>query len=130
VTVISLEPELPRASSDLPEDLGWASLSRRGVATAVLLFGLAPGDAYRAICVATDAVSSYLTFSPLPDPSQLGPCPCTTLSAIGGLFSVAPVSDYSAWALPSTLPLESGLSSRRTDDGERPSDLLQCACSL
>ena len=33
-------------------------------------------------------------------------------SAIGGLFSVAPVSDYSAWGLPSALPLESGLSSR------------------
>ena len=31
--------------------------------------------------------------------------------AIGGLFSVALVSDRSAWELPSALPLESGLSS-------------------
>ena len=32
--------------------------------------------------------------------------------AIGGLFSVVPVSDRSAWALPSALPPKSGLSSR------------------
>jgi hypothetical protein len=31
--------------------------------------------------------------------------------AIGGLFSVAPVSDRSAWVLPSALPMKSGLSS-------------------
>ena len=33
--------------------------------------------------------------------------------AIGGLFSVVPVSDRSAWVLPSALPVKSGLSSRR-----------------
>jgi hypothetical protein len=33
--------------------------------------------------------------------------------AIGGLFSVVQVSDRSAWALPSALPLKSGLSSHR-----------------
>jgi len=32
-------------------------------------------------------------------------------AAIGGLLSVALVSDRSAWELPSALPLESGLSS-------------------
>ena len=32
--------------------------------------------------------------------------------AIGGLFSVVQVSDCSAWALPSALPMKSGLSSR------------------
>jgi hypothetical protein len=32
--------------------------------------------------------------------------------AIGGLFSVVPVSDRSAWALSSALPSKSGLSSR------------------
>ena len=31
--------------------------------------------------------------------------------AIGGLFSVVPVSDRSAWELPSALPMKSGLSS-------------------
>jgi len=60
----------------------------------ILLFGLAPDDACRAICVTTDAVGSYPAVSPLPDPFR----------AIGGLFSVAPVSDRSAWALPSTPP--------------------------
>jgi hypothetical protein len=35
----------------------------------VLLFGLAPGDAYRAVCVTTDAVGSYPTVSPLPEPN-------------------------------------------------------------
>ena len=32
--------------------------------------------------------------------------------AIGGLFSVVPVSDRSAWELPSALPMKSGLSSQ------------------
>jgi len=57
----------------------------------VPLFGFAPGDAYPATCVTTSAVGSYPTISP-------------SASAIGGIFSVALVSDCSAWALPSTLP--------------------------
>jgi len=48
--------------------------------------------------VATTAVGSYPAISPLPDPTLL------RTSAIGGVLSVAPVSDRSAWALPSTLP--------------------------
>jgi len=48
--------------------------------------------------VATTAVGSYPAFSPLPDPTLL------RTPAIGGVLSVAPVSDRSAWALPSTLP--------------------------
>ncbi len=39
------------------------------------------------------------------------PCLIPVARAIGGLFSVALVSDRSAWVLPSALPLESGLSS-------------------
>ena len=62
----------------------------------VLLFGLAPGDAYPAIHVAADAVGSYPTISPLPPAIRRWPR--------GGVFSVALMSDYSAWALPSTLP--------------------------
>jgi hypothetical protein len=115
--IISLELGSPRTSSDLPEDFGRASLT-------VLLFGLAPGDACRAICVATDAVGSYPTVSPLPEP----PAKHATLSAIGGLFSVAPVSDRSAWGLPSALP--SGV---RTFLSEKPpSDhpVVSCAPSL
>jgi hypothetical protein len=100
---ISLEPELLQASSNLPENVGRANLSLNNEkdgpfrrSGCVPLFGLAPGDAYRAVCVTTAAVGSYPTFSPLPD--RRSP------SAFGGLFSVAPVSDRSAWALPSTLP--------------------------
>ena len=81
--IISLGFELPRTSSDLPEDLGRASRSsafRRKPAD-VFLFGLASGDAYRASDVATTAVGSYPTVSPLPDPGLR--------RAIGGVLSVA-----------------------------------------
>jgi hypothetical protein len=79
-------------------------------ATAVFLFGLASSDAYRAGDVAIPAVGSYSTVSPLPDPQRFDWGPVAL--AIGGLFSVVPVSDRSAWALPSALPMKSGLSSR------------------
>ena len=52
----------------------------RGGHTPRRLFGLAPTGVYRATCVTTCAVSSYLAVSPLPDPA------CGL--AIGGLFSV------------------------------------------
>src|SRR6185437_6185139 len=42
------------------------------------LFGLAPAGVYPATAVTSRAVSSYLTFSPLPDPK-----------IVGGVFSVA-----------------------------------------
>ncbi|HET9867001.1 MAG TPA: hypothetical protein VFQ06_06910, partial [Nitrospira sp.] len=45
-----------------------------------------------------------------PDPQRFDWGPVAL--AIGGLFSVVPVSDRSAWALPSALPMKSGLSSR------------------
>ncbi len=111
--IISLGSELPRTSSDLPEDLGRASRSphSEGNAAVVFLFGLASSDAYRAGDVAIPAVGSYPTVSPLPDPLRLDWDPVAL--AIGGLFSVVRVSDRSAWALPSALPLKSGLSSRR-----------------
>ena len=110
--IISLGPELPRTSSDLPEDLGRASRSPppNGAAD-VFLFGLASSDAYRAGDVAIPAVGSYPAVSPLPDPQRLDRDPVAL--AIGGLFSVVLVSDRSAWALPSALPVKSGLSSRR-----------------
>ena len=70
--IISLGIEFPRSSSDLPGDFGRASLvprpTGRSVVSVVPLFGLAPGDACRAVCVATDAVGSYPAVSPLPDP--------------------------------------------------------------
>ncbi len=110
--IISLGSELPRTSSDLPEDLGRASRSPtfRRKPTDVFLFGLASGDAYRASDVTTTAVGSYPTVSPLPDP-QRQDLHLIAL-AIGGLFSVVLVSDRSAWELPSALPMKSGLSSK------------------
>ena len=48
------------------------------------LFGVAPGGACHAAAVASRAVGSYPTVSPLPDDD-----PKRTLSATGGLFSVA-----------------------------------------
>ena len=110
--IISLGFELPRTSSDLPEDLGRASRSptfRRKPAD-VFLFGLASGDAYLAGDVTTTAVGSYPTVSPLPEPRRPDWNPVA--SAIGGLFSVVLVSDRSAWELPSALPMKSGLSSQ------------------
>ena len=109
--IISLGSELPRTSSDLPEDLGRASRSPtlRRKPTDVFLFGLASGDAYRAGDVATTAVGSYPTVSPLPEPRRPDENPVAL--AIGGLFSVVLVSDRSAWELPSALPMKSGLSS-------------------
>ncbi len=60
------------------------------------LFGLAPGGVYPAFCVATKAVSSYLTISPLPVPA------CRR--AIGGVFSVALSCSYLQFALRTTVP--------------------------
>ncbi len=110
--IISLGSELPRTSSDLPEDLGRASRSPtfRRKPTDVFLFGLASGDAYRASDVATTAVGSYPAVSPLPDPQRQDLH--LIVLAIGGLFSVVLVSDHSAWELPSALPMKSGLSSK------------------
>jgi hypothetical protein len=70
--IISLGFELPRTSSDLPEDLGRASRlpTFRRKPTDVFLFGLASGDAYPASDVATTAVGSYPTVSPLPEPQR------------------------------------------------------------
>ena len=42
------------------------------------LFGLAPDGVFRALAITRQAVSSYLTFSPLPNPK-----------IVGGVFSVA-----------------------------------------
>ena len=112
MAIISLGSELPRTSSDLPEDLGRVSRSPHPEEAAVVfLFGLASSDAYRAGDVAIPAVGSYPAVSPLPDPPRLDWDPVAL--AIGGLFSVVQVSDRSAWGLPSALPMKSGLSSRR-----------------
>ena len=97
---------------------GPAVLHRSCEWTGIFLFGLAPGDAYRAVDVTITAVGSYPTVSPLPEPGAAGCYPAVV--AIGGLFSVVLVSDCSAWELPSALPLESGLSSRYEVSSDHP----------
>jgi len=74
--VIYLRPLLPAASSNLP---GGVTERAAPCLKGFLLLGLAPGGVCRATPVASRAVSSYLTLSPLPVP----------LRAIGGLLSVA-----------------------------------------
>ncbi len=69
-TVIHLGLTSPSASSNLPEpDAGRAIR---------FLFGLAPGGVYPAVPVASHAVRSYRTISPLP-----------ALACLGGIFSAA-----------------------------------------
>jgi len=98
--VISLGPGLLRVSCGLPE--GPDRADRRGAAPVSRSScpPIWPCSRWRlpASRVATTAVGSYPAFSPLPEPTFL------RTSAIGGMLSVAPVSDRSAWALPSTLP--------------------------
>ena len=66
-TVIPLGCASPRSSSDLPGSLTWATWCGRHAPRASL-FGLAPGGVCRATDVATRAVRSYRTISPLPAP--------------------------------------------------------------
>ena len=80
----------------------------------VLLFGLAPGDAYPAIHVAVDAVGSYPAVSPLPrNPSEDGP---EAVCFLWRSCRIAPPGRY-----PAPCPLESGLSSHLRP-GKRPPD--------
>ena len=62
LVTIHLDPLLPISSSDQPE----LCLEKPSYAHESLL-GLAPGGACRAFFVTKKAVSSYLTFSPLPN---------------------------------------------------------------
>ena len=57
--IINLEQMSPFVSSSLPEQLGWNRLP--------FLFDLAPKRVCKAFFVTKKAVSSYLTFSPLPN---------------------------------------------------------------
>ena len=64
MAIIPLAPSLLTGSSSLPGDLGRAVRN-------ISLFGLAPCGVLPAIRVATNAVRSYRTFSPLPFDSAL-----------------------------------------------------------
>lgn len=92
---ISLGASSRTPANDLPEDLGAGS--------AILLFGLPPGGVCRAVPVFRDAVSSYLTVSPLP--SLL---PAVRRFDLCGTFPV--LADGGRY--PPPCPWEPGLSSR------------------
>ena len=92
-TAIHLGPASPRASSDLPgPGAGHAHGS---------LFGLAPGGVYPATAVASGAVRSYRTFSPLPTGGPVG-----RYVFCGTFHRFAPSRRYLA-----PCPVEPGLSS-------------------
>src|SRR5580658_10364995 len=85
-------------SSSLPEGRSKHSFecSHTDWASPLLLFDLAPRGVFRAPDVATRAVGSYPTFSPLPNAptlrgeTQVLPAACRRSSSVtGGLFSVA-----------------------------------------
>lgn len=117
--IISLGFELPRTSSSLPEDLDragrFAGHTRRP--TSVFLFGLAPGDAYRAGDVTIPAVGSYPAVSPLPIASDGRFIFCDTFRE-PGLSPVPPARStrHAAFRCPD-FPLPIGLAAH----GERPS---------
>ena len=96
--IIPLGPGLLRDSSSLPKGSSKHSFecSHPGWASPPLLFDLAPRGVFRAPDVATRAVGSYPTFSPLPNvptvrgAPQVLPAACRRGSSVtGGLFSVA-----------------------------------------
>jgi hypothetical protein len=86
--VIHLGHASPRASSDLPGSHASRVLSPRG--RTAPLFGLAPGGVYPATPVASGAVRSYRTISPLPFRLTHSPRGRPRTNAkIGGIFSAA-----------------------------------------
>jgi hypothetical protein len=102
--IISLGLELPRASSNLPEDLGRAGLSAG-------LLRAAQASPYLVLLRTTLTVplmspSPRWALTP-PFHPYLSRChePKSNTLAIGGLFSVVLVSDRSAWTLSSVLAL-------------------------
>src|SRR5258706_740484 len=93
-TVIPLGCASPRSSSDLPGSLTWTTWCGRHAPRASL-FGLAPGGVCRAADVATRAVRSYRTISPLPVPLA---------QHLGGIFLLHFPWAHAPQALPGTVP--------------------------
>jgi hypothetical protein len=94
-TVIPLGCASPRSSSDLPGSPMRATWCGRQAPRASL-FGLAPGGVCRAADVATRAVRSYRTISPLPAPLA---------RHLGGIFLLHFPWARAPQALPGTVPL-------------------------
>jgi len=120
--IIPLAPPLRMGSSDLPAALPAArgrDLSGPSLRTGAVwpparkrgLFGLAPGETYRATPITRRAVRSYRTVSPLPDPGlTAGP------SAVCSLLRCCRITPPPRYGAP--CPVEFGLSS--LPSGGRP----------
>ena len=80
------------------------------------LFGFAPGGVCHAISVAGDAVRSYRTFSPLPDPKIRRFVLCGTFPGVApaGCYP-APYVDGARTFLPGDLSIVAGAAVRPTD---------------
>lgn len=120
VMTIHLGHALPHASSSRPGQPARKPACR--ICGALSLFGLAPGGVYHAAPVASRAVRSYRTFSPLPANGPVGPA--------GGLFSVAlSLGSPPPGVTRHRVFVEPGLSSPRPAGGReaaiRPSDNRQ-----
>ena len=94
-TAIPLGRPSPGASSNQPERPGQRKGPVRIAPHASLLFGFAPGGACHAADVAADAVRSYRTLSPLPDPRALRP-EIRRFAFCGAFPGVAPAGRYPA----------------------------------
>ena len=97
----------PCTQATLPGSLDRANLIPFGSAP---LFGLAPGGVYHAVPVTRSAVSSYLTFSPLPE----------RIRAVSFLWHFP--SRHRDWELPSALPF--GARTFLPDESGRPPEHL------
>src|SRR5436309_16104089 len=107
MTIIPLAPSLLTGSSSLPGGIGRAVHSPTSLARGVVtsLFGLAPCGVLPATDVATSAVRSYRTFSPLP--------PIARGARDGGryIFCATVLRDAPTGRYPAHCPAEFGLSS-------------------
>lgn len=126
VTIIRLGDRLPGRSSHLPARSGGPPCAVRR--PHACLFDVAPDGVWRAGRVATSAVSSYLTLSPLPSApanrQPLGRCAfCSTFRRPGprGLLRLA-VSQHPALWSPDLPPATAPARRNR-----RSSDPLRCA---
>ena len=109
MTIIPLAPSLLTGSSSLPGGFGRAVRHRTLRGAVASLFGLAPCGVLPAIRVATSAVRSYRTFSPLPRlAARLRRCDVRRYVFCATVLRVAPTGRY-----PAHCPAEFGLSSPR-----------------
>ena len=83
------------------------SMSR---ASSPLLFGLAPRGVFRALAIASEAVGSYPTFSPLPTCEHCETSrrfclrDATVLRSAGGLIFCGTIRGFALWRSPLALP--------------------------